>query len=87
MSFAMQDMLSCSVTPRASQSSIAVGMRCERIPTLGNMARRAEEIEGTNGIGTCIAEERPITVHRSQHFRSRHINSGQGSYLPGVNEA
>ncbi len=32
----------------------------------------AEESEGTNGIGTCIAEERPVTVHRSQHFRSRH---------------
>ena len=23
----------------------------------------SEAIEGTNGIGTCIAEERPITVH------------------------
>jgi transcriptional regulator of acetoin/glycerol metabolism/AraC-like DNA-binding protein len=34
----------------------------------------AESIEGTNGIGTCIAEERPVTVHRSQHFRSRHTN-------------
>jgi AraC-like DNA-binding protein len=34
----------------------------------------AEEVEGTNGIGTCIAEERPVTVHRSQHFRSRHID-------------
>jgi AraC-like DNA-binding protein len=34
----------------------------------------SEEIEGTNGIGTCIAEERPVTVHRSQHFRSRHID-------------
>ena len=34
----------------------------------------SEAIEGTNGIGTCIAEERPITVHRSQHFRSRHID-------------
>src|SRR3984893_7960877 len=34
----------------------------------------AEESEGTNGIGTCIAEERPVTVHRSQHFRSRHID-------------
>jgi hypothetical protein len=33
---------------------------------------RFEAIEGTNGIGTCIAEERPITVHRNQHFRSRH---------------
>ena len=25
----------------------------------------AEEIEGTNGIGTCIAEERPVTIHRA----------------------
>jgi transcriptional regulator of acetoin/glycerol metabolism/AraC-like DNA-binding protein len=32
----------------------------------------SEAIEGTNGIGTCIAEERPVTVHRGQHFRSRH---------------
>jgi transcriptional regulator of acetoin/glycerol metabolism len=34
----------------------------------------SEEVEGTNGVGTCIVEERPVTVHRSQHFRSRHIN-------------
>jgi transcriptional regulator of acetoin/glycerol metabolism len=34
----------------------------------------SEEVEGTNGIGTCIVEERPVTVHRSQHFRSRHID-------------
>jgi AraC-like DNA-binding protein/PAS domain-containing protein len=33
----------------------------------------SEDVEGTNGIGTCIAEERPITVHQSQHFRARHI--------------
>lgn len=32
----------------------------------------SEEIEGTNGIGTCIAEERPMLVHCGQHFRSRH---------------
>jgi AraC-like DNA-binding protein len=31
----------------------------------------SEELEGTNGIGTCIIEERPITIHRGQHFRSR----------------
>src|SRR5882757_7207189 len=24
----------------------------------------SEELEGTNGIGTCIIEERPVTVHR-----------------------
>ena len=34
----------------------------------------SEAAEGTNGIGTCIAEERPVTVHRGQHYRSRHIN-------------
>src|SRR5262245_30745402 len=32
----------------------------------------SERVEGTNGIGTCIAEQHPITVHRSPHFRARH---------------
>ena len=32
----------------------------------------AENVEGTNGIGTCIAEKAPVTVHCRQHFRSRH---------------
>src|SRR5262249_59153776 len=45
----------------------------------------AEEIEGTNGIGTCIAEERPVTVHRTQHFRSRHMHlSCSGAPIFGV---
>jgi AraC-like DNA-binding protein len=45
----------------------------------------AEEVEGTNGIGTCIAEQRPVTVHRSQHFRSRHIDlSCSGAPVFGV---
>src|SRR5579872_3478712 len=34
----------------------------------------AESMEGTNGIGTSISEERPVTIHRSQHYRARHIN-------------
>ncbi|MGQ0698634.1 MAG: sigma-54-dependent Fis family transcriptional regulator [Panacagrimonas sp.] len=33
----------------------------------------SEQHEGTNGIGTCIAEGRSVTVHRADHFRSRHI--------------
>ena len=33
----------------------------------------SERREGTNGIGTCIAETRPIIVHREEHFRSSHI--------------
>lgn len=45
----------------------------------------SEEVEGTNGIGTCIVEERPVTAHRSQHFRSRHINlSCSGAPVFGV---
>jgi transcriptional regulator of acetoin/glycerol metabolism len=32
----------------------------------------SEEAEGTNGIGTCIAEQRPVLVHAGQHFRGRH---------------
>jgi AraC-like DNA-binding protein len=32
----------------------------------------SEETEGTNGIGTCIAQQRPVLVHGDQHFRTRH---------------
>jgi transcriptional regulator of acetoin/glycerol metabolism len=31
----------------------------------------SEQSEGTNGIGTCIAEERALTIHRDQHFHTR----------------
>jgi sigma-54 dependent transcriptional regulator, acetoin dehydrogenase operon transcriptional activator AcoR len=29
--------------------------------------------QGTNGVGTCIAENRPIIVHRDEHFSACHI--------------
>ena len=29
----------------------------------------SEQAEGTNGVGTCLAEAKAVTVHRSQHFR------------------
>jgi len=32
----------------------------------------SESVEGTNGIGTCIAEKAPVTVHCRDHFRARH---------------
>src|SRR5580692_3889234 len=32
----------------------------------------SERVEGTNGIGTCITDRRPILVHCAEHFRSRH---------------
>lgn len=31
----------------------------------------SEESEGTNGIGTCIVEQRSLTIHRDQHFFGR----------------
>jgi transcriptional regulator of acetoin/glycerol metabolism/AraC-like DNA-binding protein len=45
----------------------------------------SESMEGTNGIGTCIAEQRPVTIHRGQHFRARHKNlSCSGAPVFGV---
>ncbi|MBF9041853.1 GAF domain-containing protein [Rhodobacterales bacterium HKCCE4037] len=31
----------------------------------------SEASEGTNGIGTCIAENRRVIIHRDEHFRAR----------------
>ncbi len=33
----------------------------------------SEACEGTNGIGTCLVERQPLTIHRDEHFRGRHI--------------
>jgi len=32
-----------------------------------------EPSEGTNGVGTCLAEGRSLTIHRDQHFYTRNI--------------
>jgi len=60
---------------------VAVDLRGEVMPAthlkdLGSCVGGiwSEEVHGTNGIGTCIAEQRPITVHRNQHFRTRHTH-------------
>src|SRR5690606_1635970 len=31
----------------------------------------SEAIEGTNGLGTSLAEQRPTLVHRNEHFREQ----------------
>ena len=31
----------------------------------------ARKAKGTNGIGTALAEQRALTIHRDQHFRSK----------------
>jgi transcriptional regulator of acetoin/glycerol metabolism len=64
-----------------NDKGVAVDHRCSQLDVdqfkyWGNWlgGTWSEEVEGTNGIGTCIAEKRPITVHRDQHFRVRHID-------------
>ncbi len=34
----------------------------------------SEQMEGTNGIGTCLTDQRATMVLRGQHFRTRHID-------------
>jgi len=34
----------------------------------------SEQYEGTNGVGTCVFEQQPVNVHRTQHFRRKHAN-------------
>jgi len=34
----------------------------------------AESVEGTCGVGTCIEERRPLTIHHDEHFRCRHTS-------------
>ncbi|MCQ0969298.1 GAF domain-containing protein (plasmid) [Paracoccus sp. TK19116] len=33
----------------------------------------SESAQGTNGIGTCLADGRPVTIHRDEHFHTRNI--------------
>ncbi|MCW1382355.1 GAF domain-containing protein [Novosphingobium sp. KCTC 2891] len=36
-------------------------------------AHWSEAAEGTNGIGTCLVEERPVSILKGEHFASRNI--------------
>ena len=33
----------------------------------------SERVQGTNGMGTCLFERRPVTVHQDEHYLSRNI--------------
>lgn len=76
----------------SDSSGVVVDLRGEVMPAthlkdLGSCVGGvwSEEVHGTNGIGTCVAEERPITVHRAQHFRSRHTHlSCSGAPIFGI---
>lgn len=34
----------------------------------------SEAVQGTNGIGTCLAEGRQVTIHRDEHFHTRNTS-------------
>jgi AraC-like DNA-binding protein len=40
-----------------------------------------ESVEGTNGIGTCLALERPVSVHQDEHFKRRHTGLSSSAAL------
>ncbi|WP_426195304.1 sigma-54-dependent Fis family transcriptional regulator [Massilia sp. DWR3-1-1] len=33
----------------------------------------SEQVQGTNGMGTCLVERRPVSVHQNEHYLSRNI--------------
>src|SRR5579871_6456618 len=66
----------------SNEQGVVIDHRVEEAPSSrfnhwGNMIGGlwSEEAEGTNGTGTCIVERRPVTIHQSQHFRSRHVGN------------
>ena len=44
----------------------------------------SEAAEGTNGIGTCLAEERALTIHKDQHFYAR--NTGLSCMVAPIHD-
>ena len=57
---------------RAGRPPRRAGGRCDvQSWGLWTGALWSEEHEGTNGIGTCLVEQRPLTIDRDQHFFTR----------------
>lgn len=79
----------------SNERGVVIDHRLEKAPSLrfanwGNSMGGvwSEEAEGTNGTGTCLVERRPITIHQSQHFRSRYIGSScSAAPIFGVHDA
>lgn len=62
-------------------AGIVLAVRCDGIAAdlfqhndLWLGADWSEASEGTNGIGTCLAEQRQVTIHRDQHFLTCHTS-------------
>ncbi len=67
----------CSVLLTDAEG-VVLGQRCSDADApvfqqwgLWSGAIWSEEAEGTNGIGTCLAENRQVIIHRDEHFLSR----------------
>ncbi|MGH1557729.1 GAF domain-containing protein [Caulobacter segnis] len=62
--------------PRACRSIAGAWrptIRCFGAGACGTAQCGAQAREGTNGIGTCLTEQRVLTIHRDQHFHTRNI--------------
>ncbi len=62
----------------ADQDGVVIDQRCRDadLQTFAEWglllgANWSEEYEGTNGVGTCLAEDRKVIIHRNQHFFSK----------------
>jgi AraC-like DNA-binding protein len=78
----------------SNEQGVVIDHRVEEAPSSrlanwGNLIGGvwSEKAEGTNGTGTCVVERRPITIHQSQHFRSRYIGSScSAAPIFGIND-
>lgn len=56
--------LDCRTTDADRAAFVAAGLRPG--------ADWSEASEGTNGIGTCVVERQPLTIHQHEHYRNCH---------------
>lgn len=56
--------LDCRTTDADKAAFVAAGLRPG--------ADWSEACEGTNGIGTCLVERQPLTIHQHEHYRNCH---------------
>jgi AraC-like DNA-binding protein len=65
----------------ADQDGVVIDHRGEAAEDTRHRVRGAwlggvwtEALEGTNGIGTCIAERGEVTVHKAEYYRTQHVD-------------
>lgn len=57
--------LNCVGDPDFTSKAAKTGILCGAI--------WSEKLQGTNGMGTCLIEQRPLVIHQAEHFLARNI--------------